>query len=76
MTEAAAEVVRQALALDEEDRAEIAARLLESLEGVDPSEGSRLIPVLDRRGAELEAGDVQGVPWEEVREGLIRGHCP
>ena len=31
---------------------------------------------LERRAAELESGAVQGIPWERVREGLMRLRLP
>ncbi len=65
------EVVRQALALDEHDRAEVTARLLDSLEQ-DEEEDAREAE-LERRAAELESGAVQGVSWEDLRERLRRG---
>lgn len=64
------EVVRQALALDEHDRAEVAARLLDSLE---EEEEDGWASELERRAAELESGAVQGVSWEDLRERLQRG---
>jgi putative addiction module component (TIGR02574 family) len=67
------EVVRQALKLDDHDRAEVAARLLDSLEQVDAEAEGLWLGELERRAAELESGAVQGVPWEELRERLVRG---
>jgi len=69
----AEEVVRQALALDETDRAEVAARLLDSLEETDTETEDAWVAELERRGAELESGAVQGVSWEDLRERLLRG---
>ncbi len=67
------DVVRQALKLDENDRAEVAARLLDSLEEVDTEAEDIWSAELERRAAELESGAVQGVPWEDLRERLVRG---
>jgi putative addiction module component (TIGR02574 family) len=67
------EVVRQALALDENDRAEVAARLLDSLEETDTEAEDAWAVELERRAAELESGAVQGVSWEDLRERLLRG---
>jgi putative addiction module component (TIGR02574 family) len=64
------DVVRQALKLDEHERAEVAARLLDSLERVDAEAEGVWLAELERRAAELESGAVQGVPWEELRERL------
>lgn len=65
------EVVRQALALDEHDRAEVAARLLDSLEQTDTESDDAWTAELGRRAAELESGAVQGISWEDLRERLI-----
>jgi putative addiction module component (TIGR02574 family) len=67
------DVVRQALKLDEQGRAEVAARLLDSLEQTDVEAEEVWLAELDRRAAELESGAVQGVPWEDLRERLVRG---
>ena len=67
------DVVRQALKLDEHDRAEVAARLLDSLEQVDAEAEGLWLGELERRAVELESGAVQGVPWEELRERLVHG---
>jgi putative addiction module component (TIGR02574 family) len=68
------EVVRQALALDERDRAEVAARLLDSLEEDEEGEADAAwIAEIERRAADLESGAVEGIPWEEVRVRLMSG---
>jgi putative addiction module component (TIGR02574 family) len=69
----AEEVVRQALSLDETDRAEVAARLLDSLEETDSETEDAWVAELERRAAELESGAVRGVSWEDLRERLMRG---
>lgn len=57
-----------ALALPEEERAELADRLLGSLP---PDVPSQLHPAwrdeLKRRSAQVEAGEVAPIPWDEVR---------
>lgn len=73
MKPAMEEVARQALALDEQERAEVAARLLDSLEQSDEAEDDVWAAELERRAAELESGAVQGVAWEDLRERLVRG---
>lgn len=65
------EVVRKALALDEQDRAEVAARLLDSLESAETDEEDTWAGEIERRAAELESGAVQGVSWEELRGRLM-----
>lgn len=76
MSPTASEVLKQALSLDEQDRASVAGALIESLE---PSagaaayvEGAGLLEI-ERRVAELEFASVVAVPWTEVRERLLRG---
>lgn len=68
------DIVRQALELDEDGRAEVAARLLDSLEQADPEAEAVWLTELERRAAELESGAVQGIPWEDLRERLMHGH--
>ena len=62
-------VLREALALTEEERAEIAGVLLESLEpaaevGVEAAWRQEVVG----RVAALEAGGVRMTPWKEIRE--------
>ena len=73
MTDLARNVLRDALALDEKDRAALAGVLLESLdseqdEGVEEAWAAEI----RRRTAELNSGEVETVPWEDVRERLFR----
>lgn len=67
------EVVRQALDLKEEERAEVAARILDSLEtkGTDEADAAWEAEI-ERRGAEMEAGTVAGVSWEDLQDRLLR----
>jgi putative addiction module component (TIGR02574 family) len=74
MKTAVEEVVRRALQLDEQDRAEVAARLLDSLEQVEDVEAEAAWTAeLERRAVEMESGAVKGVSWEELRERLLHG---
>ncbi len=62
---------KEAWALPEEDRADLAGLLIESLEserdeGVDEAWASEI----QRRLAELDSG-VEGIPWETVRAKLL-----
>ena len=59
-------VVEKALKLDEHGRAEVVEVLLKSLEVEDREEEADFVAELDRRAAELEAGTVRGIPWEEL----------
>lgn len=73
-TPPASEVLRQALRLDEKDRASVAGALIESLHTeVDPDVESAWDAEIRRRVDELDSGAVKTVPWSEVRERLFRG---
>jgi len=68
------ELLRQALQLEPRARAELAALILESV----PTESAEEVDAaweaeIRRRVQELESGSVKTIPWEEVREKLIRG---
>jgi putative addiction module component (TIGR02574 family) len=67
------ELFRQASELDEHDRATLAGLLLESLEHeVDEDAESAWEEEIERRLAELDAGSVKLVPWDEVKAKLMR----
>jgi putative addiction module component (TIGR02574 family) len=64
---------RQASALDEHDRATLAGLLLESLEQeVDEDIESAWKEEIEQRLAELDAGHIELVSWEEVKAKLMR----
>lgn len=73
MTTRTAEVAERALTLGEEERADLVELLLASLESRDGRVHTEFDLVLDRRRAELERGDVVGIPWESVQERWARG---
>lgn len=60
------EVVEKALKLDEYGRAEVAEVLMRSLENESIEDEADFVAELDRRAAEMEAGTVRGIPWEEL----------
>ena len=63
------QIVAEALQLDEKERAEMAHQLLVSLEPVaeDPAEIEQAwIEEALRRDAEMESGEVEGIPLDEV----------
>ena len=65
MTQAATELLNAVLALPDPDRSEVIEALEASLhppEGLHPAWG----PELRRRAAQLDSGEVKGVPHEEV----------
>ncbi|PKB68189.1 MAG: addiction module antitoxin RelB [SAR202 cluster bacterium Io17-Chloro-G4] len=58
----------EALSLPPEDRANLAQKLLLSLDSLSEEElGQEWLIEADRRARELDRGDVQPVPAEEVR---------
>lgn len=73
MTEAAQDVLDHALELDEAERAELAAALLESLEPqADPIEIEAAWRAEVRRRVEAaDAGRAEAVRWETVRDELF-----
>jgi putative addiction module component (TIGR02574 family) len=66
------EVVQKALELDEEGRAEVASRVLDSLEQRDALAEAAWVAELERRAAEMESGAVEGTSWDELQERLLR----
>ncbi len=68
MIEEAAELLRKALALPEEERATLAVSLMDSLDpAVDDLVEVAWNEEIARRIRELDSGEVKAVPWEEVR---------
>ena len=72
MSRTFAELWKEASELSEKDRADLAGLLIESLEG-EPDEDveAAWVAEIERRVAELDAGTVNSIPWEEVRQRLI-----
>ncbi|HET9766745.1 MAG TPA: addiction module protein [Thermoanaerobaculia bacterium] len=73
MTKTAEALLRDALDLDEQERAEMAVALLESLE---PSVNEAEIEQawheeVRRRIAAVDSGQAELIPWEEVRKQLF-----
>jgi len=68
MTKPMTSVLADALRLDEDARAELAAELLASLDGPpDPDAESAWDVEIERRIAAIEAGTIPLEPWEQVR---------
>jgi putative addiction module component (TIGR02574 family) len=70
MTHDATELLKRALALSAEERAELAGSLLESLDGAhDDPEAVEAAwnEEIARRIADLDSGKAKTIPWEEVR---------
>lgn len=72
MTDRAKQLLNQALTLSEEERAEIAGALIESLEpGADADVEAAWRREVARRVATLDSGAGETVPWAEVRDELF-----
>jgi len=71
MTSRAQDVLKEALAWSAEDRAELAAELLASLdeaESENPAEVEAAWAVeIERRARRVMTGESAGIPWEDVR---------
>jgi putative addiction module component (TIGR02574 family) len=66
-------VLADALRLDEDARAELAAELLASLDGpADPDAETAWDAEIERRIAAIEAGTIPLEPWDEVRRRIER----
>lgn len=75
------QIIAEALQLDEKERAEMAYQLLVSLEPVaeDPAEIEQAwIQEALRRAAQMDSGEVEGIPLEEVLRSIrtLRGQAP
>jgi putative addiction module component (TIGR02574 family) len=66
----AEELMDEVLALPEDDRREFARTLLGKLT-TDPSVLEAWYDEAERRWAEIERGEVETVPWEEVRQRMF-----
>lgn len=79
VTKQTEQLLQQALVLPEPERAELAAKLLETLDG--PAEldvDSAWVNEVERRCAALDAGKVATGDWESLRsriEGEVFGRC-
>ena len=71
MTKAAEKILAEALTLDTNERANLAAKLLASLDG-DPDEDveAAWAAEVERRIQDIEAGRTKLVPWEDVERRL------
>ena len=68
MTKPIAAVLADALRLDDDARAELAAELVASLDGpADPDAESAWDAEIERRIAAIEAGTIPLEPWDHVR---------
>jgi putative addiction module component (TIGR02574 family) len=73
MGSSTSDLYRKALALDESERAELAGALIDSLDSNrDPGVEASWLKEIERRIKELDSGEAEGIPWEEVRERILR----
>jgi len=73
MTADALKILDDALRLTDEDRADLAARLLESLDGeTDAGATSAWDAEIRRRLDDLDRGNVKPVPWAEARRTIVK----
>jgi putative addiction module component, TIGR02574 family len=64
---------REVFALPEQERATLAGLLIESIEGAPDSALEEEWSIeAERRWREIETGEVQAIPWEEVRAKLFQ----
>ncbi len=67
------DILRKALALLEQDRADLIGALIDSLDAeVEEGVEDAWRDELERRAQELETGAVQSTPWEAVKGRLAR----
>lgn len=65
------DLFRKALHLTEGERADLAGMLLESIEPApDPGVEQLWLAEVERRMEQLDSGQVQSIPWEQVRTRL------
>jgi putative addiction module component (TIGR02574 family) len=68
MNRQSAELLQKALSLSEEERANLACSLIDSLDGpIDEGVENAWDEEIRRRIQDLDAGQAKTVPWEDVR---------
>ena len=73
MTKAAEAILADALRLNVDARAELAAELLASLDGpADPDAAEAWAAEIERRVTAIESGTVKLEPWDEVKQRIER----
>jgi len=71
MTANAQELLHTALQLSDNDRADLAASLIESLDhSFDADARDAWAEEIHRRVSDLDAGTVRAIPWEEARSAI------
>lgn len=73
MTDAAEKILQDAMSLNQAERAELAAKLIDTLEpGSDADYATAWQAEIDQRLGDLDNGTVRCIPWDQARQ-LIRG---
>ena len=72
MSSRAQEVLREALALSVEERADVAAELLARLDDAPPEVEGAWAREIERRARRVMSCESAGEPWEDVRARVIR----
>lgn len=76
MTSRAQQVLREALALPADERADMAAELLASLDDAPPDDPAEVEAAwaheIERRARRVMTGESSGEAWEDVRERVMR----
>ena len=68
MTQTAEKLLDQAMSLNDAERAELAARLIETLDAASDSDYVTAWQAeIEQRLGQLDAGKAQPIPWEEAR---------
>ena len=68
------ELFQEAAELSDGDRAELAGMLIESLDSEsDPDAEAAWAEKIEERVRQVDAGEVQLIPWEQVRLDFFRG---
>ena len=76
MMSRAQELLREALTLPVEERADVAAELLASLDEAPPENGAEVEAAwareIERRARRVMSGESAGEPWEDVRARVVQ----
>jgi putative addiction module component (TIGR02574 family) len=76
MTSRAQELLREALTLPTEERADVAAELLASLDDAPPDNPTDVEAAwareIERRARRVMSGESTGEPWEDVRTRILQ----
>jgi putative addiction module component (TIGR02574 family) len=75
MTYSAAQLLQEALRLPENERGELAAKLIESLDpAAEDDVEAAWSAEIEERIRELQTGQVQAIPWPEARRLILEDH--